>query len=264
MKADNLKYLLAVAGFSGIMPVQNIVAGPAVEKQKPNIIFILTDDLGYGDLGILYQNQRAKANNRSNPRALTPNLDKLANEGVQMRQQYCAAPVCAPSRASLLLGKSQGHANIRDNQFDKALEDNYTLGSVMQKAGYTTSAIGKWGMQGKGAKAPNWPAHPLNRGFDYYYGYIGHGDGHEHYPKEGLYSGSKHVWENRTEVSQMLDKCYTADLWTAMAKKWIIDHQKGKEAQKPFFMYLAYDTPHAVLELPTQAYPSGGGLNGGI
>lgn len=264
MKADNLKYLLAVAGFSGIMPVQNIVAGPAVEKQKPNIIFILTDDLGYGDLGILYQNQRAKANNRSNPRALTPNLDKLANEGVQMRQQYCAAPVCAPSRASLLLGKSQGHANIRDNQFDKALEDNYTLGSVMQKAGYTTSAIGKWGMQGKGAKAPNWPAHPLNRGFDYYYGYIGHGDGHEHYPKEGLYSGSKHVWENRTEVSQMLDKCYTADLWTAVAKKWIIDHQKGKEAQKPFFMYLAYDTPHAVLELPTQAYPSGGGLNGGI
>jgi arylsulfatase A-like enzyme len=264
MKADNLKYLLAVAGFSGIMPVQNIVAGPAVEKQKPNIIFILTDDLGYGDLGILYQNQRAKANNRSNPRALTPNLDKLANEGVQMRQQYCAAPVCAPSRASLLLGKSQGHANIRDNQFDKALEDNYTLGSVMQKAGYTTSAIGKWGMQGKGDKAPNWPAHPLNRGFDYYYGYIGHGDGHEHYPKEGLYSGSKHVWENRTEVSQMLDKCYTADLWTAVAKKWIIDHQKGKEAQKPFFMYLAYDTPHAVLELPTQAYPSGGGLNGGI
>lgn len=264
MKADNLKYLLAVAGFSGIMPVQNIQAGPAVEKQKPNIIFILTDDLGYGDLGILYQNQRAKANNRSNPRALTPNLDKLANEGVQMRQQYCAAPVCAPSRASLLLGKSQGHANIRDNQFDKALEDNYTLGSVMQKAGYTTSAIGKWGMQGKGDKAPNWPAHPLNRGFDYYYGYIGHGDGHEHYPKEGLYSGSKHVWENRTEVSQMLDKCYTADLWTAVAKKWIIDHQKGKEAQKPFFMYLAYDTPHAVLELPTQAYPSGGGLNGGI
>ena len=119
-------------------------------------------------------------------------------------------------------------------------------------------------MQGKGTKAPNWTAHPLNRGFNYYYGYIGHGDGHEHYPKEGLYTGSKKVWENRTEVSQMLDKCYTADLWTAVAKKWIIDHQRGKEAQKPFFMYLAYDTPHAVLELPTQAYPSGGGLNGGI
>ena len=264
MKADNLKYLLAVAGFSGILPVQSLHAGSVPEKQKPNIIFILTDDLGYGDLGILYQNHRAKANDRGNPWESTPNLDRLANEGVQMPQQYCAAPVCAPSRASIMLGKSQGHANIRNNQFDKALEDNYTIGTVMQKAGYTTSAFGKWGMQGKDDNAPNWTAHPLNRGFDYFFGYIRHKDGHEHYPKEGLYDGPKEVWENRTDQAMKLDKCYTADLWTAVAKKWITDHEKSKEAQKPFFMYLAYDTPHAVLELPTQAYPAEGGLNGGI
>ncbi len=245
----------------GFLP-QNSSAQKTYEK--PNIIFILTDDLGYGDIGILYQNQRAKANDRWNPRELTPNLDRLAIEGVQMPCQYCAAPVSAPSRASILLGKSQGHANVRDNQFDKALEENYTLGSVMRIAGYSTAAIGKWGLQGKDDDAPNWTAHPLNRGFDFFYGYIRHKDGHEHYPKEGLYDGPKQVWENRIDQAQKLDKCYTADLWTAVAKKWITDHEKSKEAQKPFFMYLAYDTPHAVLELPTQAYPVGSGLNGGI
>src|SRR5207302_441637 len=102
-----------------------------------------------------------------------------------------------------------------------------------------------------------------NRGFDSYYGYIRHADGHEHYPKEGLYRGAKEVWDNRTEVSAGLDRCYTADLWTARAKQWIIDQHRSHAAQ-PFFLYLAYDTPHATLELPTQAYPAGGGLHGGL
>ncbi|MDP4289641.1 MAG: sulfatase-like hydrolase/transferase [Bacteroidota bacterium] len=234
-----------------------------LKTKQPNIIFILTDDLGYGDLGVFFQKQREKANNRNEPFIFTPNLDRMATKGAIMSQHYCAAPVSAPSRASILLGVSQGHANVRDNQFDKALEDNYTIGNVLQKAGYTTAAIGKWGLQGLG-KDTNWPAHPLNRGFDYYYGYMRHGDGHEHYPKEGLYDGAKQVWENRKEVSKDLDKCYTGDLWTAVAKKWIEDYEKGKDAKKPFFMYLAYDTPHAVLELPTQAYPEGGGLKGGV
>ena len=232
------------------------------EPQKPNIIFILTDDLGYGDLGVLFQNQLGET--KGQPREFTPYLDQMAAEGALMPQQYTSAPVCAPSRASLLLGQSQGHANVRDNQFDKALANNYTLGSVMRKAGYTTAAIGKWGLQGKDDKKPNWSAHPLNRGFDYYLGYMRHVDGHEHYPKEGVYRGAKEVYENRTEISQGLDKCYTTDLWTAAAKRWIIDYKKEKNSDSPFFMYLAYDTPHAVLELPTQAYPEGGGLHGGI
>ncbi|WP_346238405.1 sulfatase-like hydrolase/transferase [Niabella insulamsoli] len=235
----------------------------AQQTKQPNIIFILVDDLGYGDLGAFFQNQRKQNGDKSEPWLLTPQLDQMAYQGAMLTEHYCAAPVCAPSRASLLTGLSQGHANVRDNQFDKALEDNYTLGNVMQLSGYSTAAIGKWGLQGK-SKAPNWPAHPLKRGFDYYYGYIAHGDGHEHYPKEGLYRKPKKVWENYSEVSDQLDKCYTGDLFTAVAKKYIIDHQKGKESKKPFFMYLAYDTPHAVLELPTQKYPEGGGLNGGL
>jgi len=238
---------------------------PTTQK-KPNIIYILTDDLGYGDVGVFWQNQRAKDNNRSKPYIYTPNLDKMAAQGAILMNSYAAAPVCAPSRSSTLTGLSQGHARVRDNQFDKDLADNYTLGNVMQKAGYATAAIGKWGLQGDkkwSVDGDKWPAHPLNRGFDYNYGYMRHSDGHEHYPKEGLYRNKKEVWENRTEVSKDLDKCYTADLWTAAAKKWIIEHKKKKAAQ-PFFMYLAYDTPHAVLELPTGQYPVGGGLTGGV
>ena len=257
--------------FSSIL-ISLLISGSHANSQekksgtaKPNIIFILTDDLGYGDVGVFFQNQRAKKKDRSQPWAYTPNLDKMAAQGAMLMQHYCAAPVCAPSRASFLTGLSQGHANVRDNQFDKELADNYTMGNVMQKAGYITAAIGKWGLQGgkRLSKDGTWPAHPLNRGFDYYYGYIRHSDGHEHYPVEGLYRGAKEVWENDKEVSKGLDKCYTGDLWTAAAKKWIIEHTKGKNSQ-PFLMYLAYDTPHAVLELPTQAYPAGGGLNGGL
>ena len=237
------------------------------ETRAPNIIFVLADDMGYGDLGVLFQNQRAKTGDRSEPWAFTPNLDAMASQGTLMSQQYCAAPVCAPSRASILLGVSQGHANVRDNQFDKALEDNYTVANALRKAGYSTAAIGKYGLQGDDRWSENgssWPAHPLNRGFDYFLGYMRHVDGHEHYPKEGVYRGKKPVWRDTVDISSSLDKCYTADLWTAAAKHWIVSHEQGADSTKPFFMYLAYDTPHAVLELPTQAYPEGGGLKGGM
>ncbi len=228
---------------------------------RPNIVFILVDDMGWGDLGVFWQQQRKQANNRSEPWQYTPSLDAMARNGAMLTNHYCAAPVCAPSRASLMLGVSQGHANIRNNQFDKALQDTYTMPSVLRQAGYSTSLVGKWGMQGADAQAPDWPAHPLNRGFDYSYAYIRHIDGHEHYPVEGIYRGKKEVWENRTQVSAGLAKSFTTDLWTAKAKD-VIKQQAGKAS--PFFLYVAYDVPHAVLELPTQAYPKGGGLTGGL
>jgi arylsulfatase A-like enzyme len=238
--------------------------------KTPNIIFILTDDQGYGDLGSFFQNQRAKDGNK--PFERSPNLDKLAEHGAVLSRYYCAAPICAPSRASLLLGVSQGHSNVRDNEFDKALDDNYTIASTLRTLGYTTAIIGKWGLEGNDKYDINgylWPAHPLKRGFDYYFGYMRHSDGHEHYPKEALYrkywaENGKEVWQNYTNVTPALDKCYTADLWTAAAKKFITDHVKGKQRSKPFFLYLAFDTPHAALELPTEKYPAGDGLHGGI
>jgi len=253
-----MKRLLAI--LSALLATALLAAGAA---PKPNVIFILCDDLGYGDIGVFYQNLRKANNDRSEPWQFTPNLDTVASEGLQLPHHYCPAPVCAPSRASLLLGVHQGHANVRDNQFDKALENNHTIGTVLKGAGYATACIGKWGLQGSGSTPAAWPAYPTNRGFDYYYGYVRHDDGHEHYPKEGTYQGAKQVWDMNTEVSSGLDKCYTADLWTARAKKWIVD-QHAASASQPFFLYLAYDTPHATCELPTMAYPAGRGLTGGL
>ncbi len=257
----------AEKGVCRLLAVLLLYMGSAIllRAAQPNIIFVLTDDLGWGDLGCFYQNGIAGARKHA-----TPHLDTFAAGGVQMRQHYCPAPVCAPSRASLLLGVHQGHANIRDNQFDKALEDNHTLGRVLKEAGYTTALVGKWGLQGNGGSPAAWPAYPTERGFDYFYGYVRHADGHQHYPgnsyppgNSGAHRSPKEVYENDTEVSAGLDRCYTTDLFTARTKQWIIDHV-GAYPSRPFFVYLAYDTPHAALQVPTQAYPVGGGLMGGI
>jgi arylsulfatase A-like enzyme len=253
--------------------IHALAAGPALGSH-PNIIFILTDDLGYGDIGVFYQNQRQA---EGKPAEVTPNLDAMAAQGIQLRDHYTSAPVCAPARGTLLAGVDQGHAGVRDNQFDKALEDNHTLATVLKAAGYTTAAIGKWGLQGTaeipaseesgtthaGDNPALWPAYPTKRGFDYFFGYVRHRDGHEHYPAEGKYDGHKQVWDMDHEISASLKGCYTADLWTARAKKWIAD-QHTAAPDKPFFLYLAYDTPHAVLEYPAAPYPKGGGLTGGL
>jgi arylsulfatase A-like enzyme len=264
-QSPTLPLLLLTSLISGASCSSGVQNRTEEAQAKPNVIFILVDDMGWGDVGAFWQNQRKAENDRGEPWQMTPALDELAAGGVMLTNHYTAAPVCAPSRASLLLGVSQGHANVRDNQFDKELEDNHTLGTVLRGAGYRTAAIGKWGLQGGGREmpGPDWPAHPANRGFDYYLGYIRHSDGHEHYPKEGIYRGAKEVWENKTNIAGDLDKVYTADLWTAAAKRYITQQEQATD-KAPFFLYLAYDTPHAVLELPTQAYPAGGGLNGGL
>lgn len=111
---------------------------------QPNIIFILTDDLGPGDIGVLWQNDL-----QVDRRHRTPHLDQMAAEGVIMTRHYSAAPVCAPARASLLTGQHQGHSDIRDNQFDKELPNTHTLGTVLRGAGYATAVIGKWGTAGR-------------------------------------------------------------------------------------------------------------------
>jgi len=232
---------------------------------RPNIIVILCDDLGYGDVGVLFQN-RLRVEHPDRPSMRTPHLDRMAAQGLVLDGLYCPSPVCAPSRASLLTGTTQGHADLRDNGFDRELEDRPTLASVLRAAGYATSAVGKWGLQGGGPEASTpaaWPGYPTRRGFDEYYGYVRHVDGHEHYPREGPYRGPKEVWHDDHEVSTGLDCCYTTDLFTARAKHWITEHQ-SRMPEQPFFVYLALDTPHAVTELPPCAYPDGGGLDGGM
>ncbi|MDP0490601.1 MAG: sulfatase-like hydrolase/transferase [Verrucomicrobiota bacterium JB023] len=238
----------------------------AFAAEQPNVIFILCDDLGWGDLGISYQNERD-----TELKHATPKLDQMAREGAQLRAHYCPAPVCAPSRASLFTGLHQGHATIRDNQFDKALPDDHNLASTLKAAGYQTALVGKYGLQGKQGDSPEeWPAYPTKRGFDDFFGYVRHVDGHLHYPAHHWELGHdethrtpKEVWHNEKEISKQLSKCFTSDLFTAYAKKWIIEQSK-ESSEAPFFLCLAYDTPHAALQLPPCPYPEGGGLKGGV
>lgn len=229
--------------------------------ERPNIVLVLVDDLGYGDLYSLHQHTRDTNGNRvidedELPFINTPHLDQMAEQGALMTRHYTSAPVCAPARGSLIQGRDQGHANIRDNDFDKAVADNHTLGTVMKEAGYTTAIIGKWGV---GGRKPPYSGHPNDRGFDYFYGYMEHLHGHQHYPGNG---GS--VYEQKNSVTHGLDHAYTSDLFTARAKQFIIDQRKAGAAAKPFFLYLALDTPHAQLQVPTQAYPKGLGTKGGL
>jgi len=248
---------------SGLFVFLNVIPLIA-QTDKPNIIFILTDDLGYGDVGILFQNQREGVQIK------TPELDRMARAGTILNRHYCPAPICAPSRASLITGMHQGHSNVRNMQFDKALEDNWNFANTLQAAGYRTLHVGKYGLQGGGNSPEKWAGYPTKRGFDYFYGYVRHRDGHQHYPANFWELGDneshqekKEVWENNVEVSAGLDKCYSTDLWTAKAKQLIRDETKNTP-KRPFFMFLSYDTPHAALQLPTITYPEGKGLKDGL
>ncbi len=241
--------------------------GAAADVQKPNIILVLVDDMGWGDTSVYPQ----EAGTRPTPRIPTPNLEKMAEQGMQLRRHYSAAPVCAPARASLFGGVHQGHAEvIRNNSFDAALEDSHTLASVLREAGYATALIGKWGIGG-GAESGGTPATaaawPTKRGFDYFFGYHNHLAGHRHYAKEETNADPdthcNAVWDGDKVITQDLDGCYSTDLFTARAKKWIADQCKVAPS-RPFFLALTLIAPHARLAVPSVPYPAGGGLKGGV
>jgi len=234
----------------GAHPQPLSAADPA--PRKPNIILILADDMGYGDVGVLFQNGR----DAGKPAFSTPELDRMASEGRLLTRHYTGAPVCAPARASLLLGQHQGNCAIRDNQFDKPLPDAHTLASVLKQAGYSTMCIGKWGLQGK--ESEQWPGHPLRHGFDGFFGYLEHRSGHTYYhdKKKPLREG----WDDVTEKYQNI---YSTDLFTARAKKFIMDHEKA-EPDRPFFLFLAHTAIHTPLQIPGKPYPKGRGVKGGV
>ncbi|MGB1260485.1 MAG: sulfatase-like hydrolase/transferase, partial [Akkermansiaceae bacterium] len=244
-----------------------LLSAQSQTSKKPNILFIFCDDLGYGDLGAYYQKQRQKENKASEPWFVTPHIDKVADEGIILHAHYCPAPVCAPSRASLFLGMHQGNAPIRNNQFDKELPNQPTLASALKQAGYHTALIGKWGLQGKdkGKDAASWPSYPTKRGFDYFLGGVRHRDGHEHYPQDKIHFKNKRteIWEQDNEIGKKLAGCYTTDLFTAASKRWLVKHHK-KTPNKPFFLFLSFDTPHAATQTATAPYPKGFGVKGGL
>ncbi len=233
-------------------------AAPVVES-KPNIIFILADDLGYGDIGVFYQNGRPA----NKPKLLTPNLDAMAAQGLIFRQHYSASPVCAPARASLLLGQHQGNCAIRDNEFDKALPNNHTLATVLKSAGYDCAVIGKWGLAGQHGFSPIYdpatvPGYPLQHGFDEFFGFVDHAAGHVYY------HDVKHpLYEDYANVTASYSNIYSTDLFFARAKKFVREHEAKNPAQ-PFFLYLAPTAVHVQLQVPGGPYPAGAGLHGGL
>lgn len=199
-------------------------------KKRPNIIFIMADDLGYGDLGC-YGSAKIK----------TPNLDRMAAEGTRFTQCYAGDPVCGPSRASLLTGLHSGHTRLRRNIDDFSFRASDVLVSeVLRGAGYKTGVIGKWGMG-----APGTQGMPLQQGFDEFFGYITHLDAHDPYPERLFRNDAQPV----EYPNNRRDKTHFAnDEFTREAKDFVQKHKA-----EPFFLYLSYTTPHASLEVPADS-----------
>jgi len=241
-------------------------AHAAPSARKPNVVFILADDLGWGDTGFMWQNSRTAGM----PRILTPNLDRLAREGAVLSNHYCAAPVCAPSRASILTGRVQGRCSLRDNCFDRAFKEKDTLGTLMKDAGYETWAVGKWGIAGGGESGEPVSSHPLDKGFDYFYGFLDHMAGHTYYHYEGhIRKAFMGITENRTNATASAEGIYSTDLFAAKAKELISLHM-ARSPEKPFFLYLAVNAIHGSgqsgdnllnkmpLHVPGRPYPEEG------
>jgi len=221
-------------------------------RKAPNIVFILADDLGYGDLGC-YGQEKIR----------TPNIDRLAAEGMRFTQFYCGAPVCAPSRCVLLTGKHLGHAAIRDNsevqpegQLPIPAEET-TLGELLQTAGYRTAAIGKWGLGPPGSSGD-----PNRQGFDLFFGYNCQRHAHNYYPTY-LYRNSERIAlgnppfaahqkfpadadpQDLRAFAGYSGKDYAPDWMLDEAVRFIRDNR-----DRPFFLYFASPIPHLALQVP--------------
>ncbi len=208
---------------------------PAQEEERPpNIVFILADDLGYGDLGCYGQDMFA-----------TPNIDRLAAEGMRFTQHYAGSTVCAPSRSALMTGRHTGHTFIRGNK-EVQPEGQYpladsiiTMAEMLQAAGYATGAFGKWGLGAPGSEGD-----PVKQGFDQFFGYNCQRLAHHYYPR--------HLWDNLEKVELAENQgqqegVYAPELIQERTLRFIEDHQ-----DEPFFLFVPNTIPHAELKAPAE------------
>jgi arylsulfatase A-like enzyme len=217
--------------------VAGLLAVPAAAADRPNIVFILADDLGWGDLGCYGQTK-----------IRTPSIDKLAAEGMRFTQAYAGNAVCAPSRCCLMTGKHPGHAHVRNNRQWKPEvrwsgqvplpEDTVTLPKLLKAKGYATGAMGKWGLG-----SPENSGDPAKQGIDHFFGYYCQAHAHNHYPAY-VYRNGKRIELDGNDGSAT-GKQYTQDLFEAEALQFIRDHRGG-----PFFLYLPFTVPHLALQVP--------------
>jgi len=219
----SLYVIACIALAATVHPVaRSRATDPTEASDQPNILFIMADDLGYGDVGCYGQRL-----------IQTPNIDRLAAEGMRFRQAYAGSTVCAPSRCSLMTGYHNGHNRVRDNiPHGVFLHDSdVTLAEVLHGAGYRTGAVGKWSLGVHGSEGK-----PNDQGFDDWFGHLDQDQAHFYYPH--------YLWDNdrirllagnRGERKQE----YTHDLFTERAMQFIAESADG-----PFFLYLAYTIPH--------------------
>ena len=228
-----MRFSVRVGIFSALLAALHVGHGQspyldglrAKAQGKPNIIFILADDLGYGDPGC-YGQKKIK----------TPNIDRLAAEGMVFTQCYAGSTVCAPSRCSLMTGMHTGHARIRGNARVPLEPGDVTVAEILKPAVYNTAIIGKWGLGNEGtAGVPN------RHGFDEWFGYLDQVHAHNYYP-EYLWRNQRQ-WQLRGNADGRKGQ-YSHDLFTRAALNFIRINQKH-----PFFLYLAYTIPHANNEL---------------
>ena len=190
-------------------------------RDRPNVVVIQADDLGYGDLSAYGQ-----------ARFQTPALDRLAREGIRFTQYYAGSTVCAPSRTSLMTGLHTGHTWIRGNgEIAMRLED-VTIAEVLREAGYRTAVVGKWGLG-----VPGTTGEPNKQGFDYSFGFLDHRHAHRQY--------TDHLWRNGARVATDVGREYVNDLFTRETLAFI-----DRDDRRPFFVYLNYTVPHAELRVP--------------
>lgn len=206
----------------------------ALAAERPNIIYIMLDDAGCGDLG-------GKV-------IQTPSFDRLCREGMRFTQHYCGSAVCAPTRCVLMTGLHTGHCRRRDNTATANLDEfsgrplvflepeDLTVAESLKSASYTTAGIGKWGLGNPGSEGE-----PRKQGFDHWFGYLDQVHAHDQFPTE-LWRDDRMIElpENRGG-----DKTYTHDLFERETLEFVRQHK-----QKPFFLYLAYTLPHGEYVIP--------------
>ena len=226
--------LALLAGCGGSEPPQN-------EASKPNIIWIMADDLGYGDLGSYGQTQ-----------IQTPNLDRMAAEGMRFTDVYAGFTVCAPSRSVLMTAQHTGHTRVRRNGTPGLLDKDVTVAELLKQQGYATALVGKWGLGMEDS-----PGAPWKQGFDYFFGYLGQGHAHNYYPKFLMRLGDRVPLRNEMVESSRYYRSsdigmsgvatkrvdYSHDFLMEEALGWLDGH-----ADQPFFLYLALTIPHANNE----------------
>jgi arylsulfatase len=224
---------LGVAAFLAVSFGPSPAAEPDTRLERPNVILIVADDLGYGEVGCYGQKKIE-----------TPRLDRMAAQGVRFTQYYAGCAVCAPSRCVLLTGRHAGHADVRDNREVRPEgqypipADRVTLAERLKARGYATAAVGKWGLGPPGSSGD-----PLRHGFDLFFGYNCQRHAHNHYPS--------YLWRNDRRVTLegndggAAGRQYSHDLFEAEALAFI-----RANAGRPFFLYLPFTVPHLALQVP--------------